>query len=143
MPEPTTAAIEQNDGYALWHSGLQARNVRITKCHKCRRWQWYPLIACPACGCADWDWEDVGTVGVLHSWTRVCRPTVARAGLEPPYVIGIVELPQANGARLVAVAADPAADPAIGSEVRLSVRRLDGESVLVFAAVDRPRDLDD
>jgi uncharacterized protein len=125
-------SLVQEDGYEPWHASLAEGAVRLTRCQACRRWQWYPLMACPACGNSTWDWEEVGTTGVLHSWTRVLHPTVRRPGLEPPYVIGLIELPQAGGARIVALAADER-EPVIGSEVRLEIRQIADDSVLFFA----------
>ncbi|GAA1009815.1 hypothetical protein Aple_022490 [Acrocarpospora pleiomorpha] len=132
MPEEFLSDVLDGDGYRFWHLSLDQGVVRITRCQDCRRWQWYPLVACPACGCQTWQWDDVGTSGVVHSWTRVIRPTVRRPGLEPPYVLGVIELPQADGARLVALAVSPDEDPRIGDTVQLRVRRGESESILVF-----------
>lgn len=132
MPDQFTGRPLHESGYEPWHSGLDAGRVLVTRCHACKRWQWYPLLACPQCGNATWDWEDVGKTGVVHAWTRVMRPTVQRAGLEPPYVIGVIELPQAGDARVVALATDDG-DPVIGSEVCLEIRQIEAESALFFA----------
>jgi uncharacterized OB-fold protein len=80
----------------------------------------------------EWAWENVDMAGILHSWTRVIRPTVARSELDPPYLIGIIELPQADGARVLALSDEVAMDPAIGEQVSLRTRRLGTDTVLLF-----------
>ncbi|WP_436694677.1 Zn-ribbon domain-containing OB-fold protein [Geodermatophilus sp. CPCC 205506] len=132
MSEGLLTDVSDGQVYSGWRRSLGDGLIRITRCHRCRRWQWYPLAACPACGGQTWEWDDVGTSGVVHSWTRVVRPTVARPGLEPPYVLALVELPQADGARLVALSAVTDEDPRIGEEARLEVRRAGAEPVLFF-----------
>jgi uncharacterized OB-fold protein len=132
MPDALLTDVSDGQVYSGWRRSLAEGVIRITRCHGCRRWQWYPLVACPACGGQTWEWDDVGTSGVVHSWTRVVRPTVTRPGLEPPYVLALVEIPQADGARLVALSAAPEEDPRIGDQVDLEVRRDGAEPILSF-----------
>lgn len=117
-----------------YHEALADGRLAITRCADCARWQWYPLMACPQCHSQQWVWEDVEMGGILHSWTRVHRPTVVRAGLEPPYLIGIIELPQAGGARVLALSDAVAVDPAVGDGVRLLTTRLGEDTLLQFGA---------
>lgn len=105
--------------YDGWRTTLRDGRVAITRCAQCKKWEWYPLLACSHCLAQEWEWVNVEPKGVVFTWTRVVRPTVTREGLEPPYVLTLVELPQANGARVLALMDPDAGDPAIGSEVSL------------------------
>lgn len=109
--------------YAPWHEGLAQDEVRITRCARCERWQWYPTLWCPACGGEEWDWVPVEPRGRVVSWVRVVRPTVAFPEVELPYVLGLVELPHAGNARVPALAAS-GERPGVGDLVNLECRSL-------------------
>ncbi|WP_162919246.1 Zn-ribbon domain-containing OB-fold protein [Rhodococcus ruber] len=122
--------------FAGWKEALTDGRLRITRCGQCNRWQWYPLACCPACGSERWDWTDVDMTGTVYSWTRIVRPTVARPGLEPPYVIGVIALPQADNVRVLALSEDADTDPVIGAKITLDARILATDPVLYFRPAD-------
>jgi uncharacterized OB-fold protein len=123
--------------YEPYREALADGGLRITRCARCKRWQWYPLARCARCRHDEWEWADVPLAGTVHSWTRVHRPTVTFPGLEPPYVLALVELPAADGARIVALADQAASDPVIGDTVTLVPRPAETGTVLHFSpAVD-------
>lgn len=124
--------------YDGWGIALSNGSVALTRCARCLRWQWYPLAACPICASDQWDWVAVEPTGNVQSWTRVMRPTVGRQGLEPPYVLAIIELPQADRSRVVALATSPLEDPIIGGSVCLVPTVLGGSPVLQFKKASVP-----
>jgi uncharacterized OB-fold protein len=63
--------------------------------------------------------EDVDPVGTLYAWTRTWQPFTAEASGHLPYVVVLVELPGADGRRILGVldGAD-GVTPKIGSPLR-------------------------
>jgi len=93
-PSPTDA---DDPGAGFWEATRNRRLV-VQTCEACGHRQHYPRPLCLACGGTSlWFAAAAGTA------TVVSHTTVARApfeGLEPPYVIAIVEL--AEGVRMLA-----------------------------------------
>lgn len=116
------AELAAGDLYVPRREGLDAGVIRLTRCAACKIFEWYPLARCVHCRNETWEWVDVVPRGRVHSWCRVVRPTVPVAGLAAPYVIALVELDQAGGARVVALAEDPECAPTVGDAVRLTTR---------------------
>ncbi|MDF3337496.1 OB-fold domain-containing protein [Mycolicibacterium septicum] len=96
--------------------------LKIQRCGQCHHWIWSPRPICPSCHSLDTRWEAVAPVGTVYSWTRTWQPFTPESTGHLPYVVVLVELPGADGARVVGVLAD--ADdvtPTIGAPVRGSI----------------------
>jgi uncharacterized OB-fold protein len=80
----------------FWNA-LAKGDLISTRCAACGHVTFPPKPLCPNCWSSDVQWKELGTKGVLYSWTRVhAAPKVFAA--ESPYALGIVDL--ANGTRL-------------------------------------------
>lgn len=98
--------------------GLADGVVRLPACAECGRWVWPAQPRCPHCLAAALEWRDVEPVGVIYSWTRTWYPFAPERADELPYVVLLVELPAAGGARILGVYAGPSDDDlAVGDDV--------------------------
>lgn len=94
-PLPDTSDPE----FAPFWAGALAGELRLVFCSKCQQPQWPPRPMCGRCGGFEFDWRAVGTSGRLYTWTVVQHQTTP--GLPPPYVVGLVELADHPGVRLL------------------------------------------
>jgi uncharacterized protein len=84
---------------AFYWEGLVARELRILRCQHCRRLVHYPLACCPSCQSFELVPEALSGDGFLYSFTDVHVRFVD--GIEPPYVVGLVELVEQSGLRVL------------------------------------------
>lgn len=111
--------------------GIDAHEIRLSRCSACKRWQWYPDDTGPDCAGADYEWVTVATTGELHTFTRVHRQFLPGPAGPLPFVVGFVHLDGVDGPRLVAPVID-GADVAIGRRVRGRFSELGGRTRLLF-----------
>jgi uncharacterized OB-fold protein len=81
----------------FWTSGEDGK-LRFLRCQQCGYWLHPPAPRCPRCLSKDLDVEAVSGQATLHTFTVNHQPWYP--GLDPPYVIAIVELPEQDGLRL-------------------------------------------
>lgn len=98
LPEPVPAADGLDRGY--WE-GTLAHELRIQRCRACRGWQWGPEWICHRCHSFDVGFEPVEPKGVLFSYERIWHPVHPALRDAVPYVVALVELPQAGGVRVI------------------------------------------
>src|SRR5690606_39039608 len=60
-------------------------------CKSCGKQTFPPKPVCPHCWSTDMGWADMGTGGILYSWTRIHAAPAVFAP-EAPYACGIVDL---------------------------------------------------
>lgn len=115
LPVPVPEADRVDAPY--W-SGLREGRLRIQQCSACGTWVYTPEWICHHCRSFELAWRDVVPRGRIHSWQRVWHPVRKALEGHGPYLIVLVELPQAPGVRLVGnLLGDPAQEVQIGSEV--------------------------
>jgi uncharacterized protein len=90
VPEPGSAAF--------WN-GLAAGRLVLAACPSCSFRTHLPTAGCPSCPSAVLEQAEVAARGVLYSCT-VCYREFG-PGLTPPYIVGLVDLDEAPGCRLV------------------------------------------
>ena len=90
VPDPETE---------FYWSGLAEKELRILRCEQCRHYIHYPLACCPACHSFDVAPEVVSGRATLYSFTDVQMGFVE--GIEPPYVVGLVDLVEQPGLRVL------------------------------------------
>ena len=111
-----TAGIGADDGY--WEA-LEAGEFRLPRCAGCSRWTWPAHWRCGECGSWDFEWCRLEPAGTVYSWTRTWYPfdrTKERAD-DVPYVVVLVEVEGADGARVLGVLAGDEAPLKIGARV--------------------------
>lgn len=107
----------------FWTGGAHGE-LRILRCARCRTWVHPPAPVCPACLATDLAPEATSGRAIVHTYT--VNHQAWYPGLDPPYVVAIVELPEQEGLRLttniVGCAPD---DVSIGMPVRVTFEPYD------------------
>jgi len=116
LPQPVPAP----DGLdAPFWAGLRDERLLLQRCGGCGHFQWGPEWICHRCHSFNLDYEEVAPEGLIYSHERVWHPVHPALAEQGPYVIVLVELPAADGVRLVGnLLGDPRQPLSIGAEVR-------------------------
>lgn len=115
LPQPVPAPGGLDAPY--WE-GTRAGRLMIQRCNACRTWQWGPELLCHACKSFDVGYEEVEPRGVIYSYERVWHPVHPALADQGPYLVVLVELPQAGNVRVVGnLLGDPLQSVTIGSPV--------------------------
>jgi uncharacterized OB-fold protein len=116
LPPP---APERDGLSAPFWNGLHAGRLLVQRCGACGSWQFGPEWICHRCHAFDPSWAEVEPHGLIHSWARVWHPSHPALKDRVPYLVVLVELPQAGGVRLPGNLLGDARQPvAIGAPVR-------------------------
>ena len=116
LPAPVAAA----DGLdAPFWAGLETNELHLQRCQSCQKFQWGPEWVCHRCLSFDLAFAPVTAEGVIYSFERVWHPVHPALTKQGPYLVVLVELPQADNVRLVGnLLGDPEQVVAIGTAVR-------------------------
>ena len=95
---------------AFFWDAAGAGRLELQRCGCCELYQYPPDVACVHCQGTDLTPAPVSGRGSLYSYTRVDRAFHAGFAEKLPYVIGLVELEEQPGLKLLTniVGADPA-----------------------------------
>lgn len=126
-PAPTPDEME------FWRSGADGQ-LRVQRCHSCRRWQHPPNPVCHQCLSRDVGFEPVSGTGTVYSVTINHQPWLPH--LSEPYAVIVVELDEQPGLRFLSrVVGTAVADVVIGLPVRVVFEPLgDGLFAPLFTA---------
>jgi uncharacterized protein len=132
--------VPQSDGLdAPFWSGLREERIVLQRCPDCDTFQWGPEYVCYSCGRADLNWAEVPRAagglyrGLAYSWERVWHPVDPSLAPVVPYVVVLVELPDANGVRLIGNLVDPPpAAVVIGAELVPVFEHHDSHTLLLW-----------
>lgn len=115
LPQP----VPSPDGLdAPYWEGTRAGRLMIQRCAACRTWQWGPEFLCHACKGFEMGYEEVEPRGVIYSYERVWHPVHPALADQGPYLVVLVELPQAGNVRVVGnLLGDPLQSVTIGAPV--------------------------
>lgn len=118
---PRELAVLTPDSWTepFWVAAAQHRLV-VPRCTSCGTYRMPPSPFCFVCRNQEVDWVDQDGTGRVYSFTVIRHAVVALMRDSLPYVVAVVELPDAGGVRLVAnvVGVDPSAVE-IGMPVRV------------------------
>lgn len=115
LPVPRPARDRLDEPY---YQGLQSNKLVIQRCNHCNGWQWGPEWICHRCLSMDLGWAETAASGRIYSWERVWHPVHPALKDHGPYIVVLVELPEADGIRLVGnLLGDPRQPVDIGAEV--------------------------
>lgn len=88
------------------------------RCNACRRWQWGPEWLCHRCHSFDLGWQPLPLQARIYSWERVWHPIHPALKDATPYVVLLVEFPNADAIRMIGnLAGDPTREIVIGAPV--------------------------
>lgn len=110
-----------------WQALLEGR-LELPRCAECERWHWPAVWRCAECGSWKHDWVNLPMQGKIFTWTRCWHRFGGLENFDLPFVILVVELPAANGARLLGLlksGSDVEASPRIGASVHGRVSQIE------------------
>jgi len=119
LPPGLPAPAPYPDGLAqeYWEATLRHELV-AQRCNACQTWQWGPEFICNNCHSEDLAYEGVSGRGTIFSWERCWYPVHPALQNGVPYVVVLVELPDAGNVRMVGnLLGDPLQEVPIGAEV--------------------------
>jgi uncharacterized OB-fold protein len=119
LPEglPAPAPYPDGLGTEFWDA-VKRHELVIQRCNACRAWQWGPEYICNECHSFDLRYEPVSGRGQIYSWERCWYPVHPALKDRVPYLVALVELPDAGNVRMVGnLLGDPLQDITIGGEV--------------------------
>lgn len=98
MPAPTPAG----DGVdrEFWE-GARRHELMIQRCKDCGTFQMTPEWICHSCHSLDVGWHRASGRGRIYSFERVWHPAHPALKTACPYLVVVVELPDAGNVRLV------------------------------------------
>lgn len=119
LPEGLPVPAPTRDGLdAAYWEGVRAHELRVQRCNECHTFQWGPEWICHRCHSFDIGWQRVSGRGQIYSWERAWHPVHPALKDHGPYLVVLIELPDADGIRMVGnLLGDPRQDVRIGSEV--------------------------
>lgn len=92
--------------------------VKLQRCSSCSGWQWGPEWVCHQCHSFDLTFEAIETKGKIYSYERVWHPVHPALNDQGPYIVVLVEFPQAGNVRVVGnLLGDPEQPVTLGAEV--------------------------
>ena len=119
LPPGLPIPVAEPDGLsAPYWNGLRDNRLLVQRCGHCGTWQFGPEWLCHRCHAFDPGWIEVEPRGRIFSWTRVWHPSHAALRSHGPYIAVLVELPHADGVRMVGnLLGDPMQEVVIGAAV--------------------------
>jgi uncharacterized OB-fold protein len=119
LPAGLPIPVPEPDGLsAPYWAGLREGRLRVQRCVHCGTWQFGPEWLCHRCHAFDPAWVEVAPRGLIYSWQRVWHPSHAALKGHGPYLVVLVELPEAGHLRMVGnLLGDPLQAVTIGAPV--------------------------
>jgi uncharacterized protein len=122
-----------DDNRHFWTGGADGE-LRFLRCQTCRTWIHPPSPVCPSCLGRELAVEAVSGRAEVASFTVNHQPWYP--GLDPPYVVAIVELPEQAGLRLMTNVVNCAVDDVrIGMPVQVVFEEYDDVWLPMFEPV--------
>ncbi len=134
LPEPEP----QPDGLdvAFWEA-TRRHELVVQQCARCAAFQIPPEWLCHRCQSFDLVWRQVSGRGRIFSWERVWHPVLPTLRESTPYVVVLVELPDAENVRLVGnLLGDPHQEIRTGSDVEAVFEDHDGFTLVQWRLVE-------
>lgn len=120
LPKGLPIPVPEPDGLsAPFWDGLQQQELRIQRCTDCGTWQWEPEWICHHCLSLNMRWEAVQPKGRLYAIERVWHPVHPALREKGPYLLALVELPEAEDIRMIGnIVGDSMQQIAVGARLR-------------------------
>src|SRR5919106_766412 len=115
LPSPRPSSDGVDAGY--WEA-TRRHELALQRCAGCGLWQWEPEWLCRRCGASPLEWQAVSGRGRIFTWERVWHPVHPALECACPYIVVVVELPDAESLRMIGnLLGDPLQDVQIGAPV--------------------------
>ena len=113
LPRPKPSPLD-----APFWEGLQNNMLKLQYCQSCSSWQWGPEWICHHCLSDNLIFREVKPEGTIYSYERVWHPVHPALDKQGPYLIVLVEMPNAGNVRLIGnLIGDPCQSVDIGTAV--------------------------
>ena len=113
LPAPSPDGLDQE----FWEAARRHELV-VQRCNSCQTFQFGPEWICYNCHAFDLGWHRVSGRGRIYSWERIWYPVHPALRDACPYMVVLVELPDAGNVRMVGnLLGDPMQEVPIGAEV--------------------------
>jgi uncharacterized OB-fold protein len=119
LPEGLPAPRAPRDGLGkeFWEA-TRRHELIVQRCKDCDTFQWGPEWICHKCHSSAMGWHKAAGRGRLYSWVRTWNPVHPALREACPYIVAVVELPDAGNVRMVGnLLGDPKQDPPFDAEV--------------------------
>lgn len=114
---PAPKATEDGLDRAFWEA-TRRHELVVQRCNRCAAFQFGPEWICHQCLGTDIGWHRVSGEGTIYSWERVWHPVHRALAQACPYIVVLVELPDAGNVRMVGnLLGDPRQQVTIGARV--------------------------
>jgi uncharacterized protein len=122
LPEGMPIPVPENDDLSKpYWEGLRQSKLMVQKCQGCGTYVWGPEWMCHQCRSFDLAWEEVAGKGRIYSWERVWHPVHPALKDHGPYIVVLVELPDAQNIRMIGnLLGDPEQHIPIGAAVEVA-----------------------
>jgi uncharacterized OB-fold protein len=102
LPKGMPIPVPQGDGLdkTYWEATRRGE-LMIQKCGDCSTWQWGPEWVCHNCCSFNMTWEQIEPSGRVYSWERPWHPVHPALKEQGPYLVVLIELPQAGNVRMI------------------------------------------
>ena len=102
LPEglPTPRAQRTGLDTEFW-AATKRHELVVQRCNSCNDFQWGPEFLCHSCHSFDMGWHRVSGRGRLYSWVRCWNPVHPALKEACPYIVAVIELPDAGNVRMV------------------------------------------
>lgn len=135
---PRPAASPDGLDTEFWEAAKR-HELLVQRCNRCNTFQWGPEWICHACHTTDVGWHRVSGRGRIFSWERVWHPVHPSLKDACPYLVVLVELPDAGNVRMVGNLLGDAMDEVrIGADVEavFEDHAADGFTLVQWRAVE-------
>lgn len=121
MPAGLPLPVPQPDGLdAPFWEGTRQHRLLVQRCRACGTFQFGPEWICHACRADDLDWHQCSGRGKVYAFERVWHAVHAALKERLPYLVVLVELPDAGNVRMVGnLLGDPLQEVRIGDDVEV------------------------
>ncbi len=122
LPEglPRPAPAVDGLGSEFWEAAKRHELV-VQQCRACEGFQWGPEWICHHCHSYDLTYTRISGRGIIYSWERVWHPVHPALREGTPYIVVLVELPDAGNVRMAGnLLGEPTQDVFIGAEVEVA-----------------------
>lgn len=113
LPEGLPSPRAQRTGLdtEFW-AATKRHELVVQRCNACKAFQWGPEFLCHSCRSFDMGWHKVSGRGRLFSWVRCWNPVHPALKEACPYIVAVIELPEAGNVRMVGnLLGDPMQNP--------------------------------
>ncbi|MEE2785653.1 MAG: OB-fold domain-containing protein [Pseudomonadota bacterium] len=117
--KPGLAQPKATDIDAPYWSGLREGVLRVQQCPDCQGYQWGPEWICHHCHSDGVTFVEVEPSGTIYSYERVWHPVHPALAEQGPYLVVLVELPQAGNIRMIGnLLGNAEQEVVVGAQVR-------------------------